>query len=415
IGSGTGTITILQQNVGDNDGWGSVSVSDYQLPSDVIGWLHNPAGGGTSNTVYGPALAVNQSTGFATTVAQGPSHSLYAYWQTCANCQWTGPLGIDGGDPNIAYSKPAIAFDQSTGLATVVVQGPNNSLDEYWQTSVDGQWAGPLGIDHGAANIAYSNPTLAINQTTGLPTVVVQGPSHSLDAYWQTCLSCQWTGPLGIDGGAADIAYSDPSMDFNQTTQLATVVAEGPSNSLYAYWQNSVDGQWTGPLGIDGGRGGIAYSDPSLVFNQTTQMATAVAEGPSHSLYAYWQNSVNGQWSGPLGIDGGAGNIAYSNPSIAFNQSGQIATVVDVGPSNSLYAYWQNGLNGQWTGPLGIDGGAGEVGYSDPAVDMVQSAGEATAVDEGPSNSLYAYWQTSTNGQWAGPLGLDAGDPGIAF
>jgi len=35
-------------------------------------------------------------------------------------------------------------------------------------------------------------------------------------------------------------------------------VAEGPSNSLYAYWQTG-SGQWSGPLGVDGGKAGIAY------------------------------------------------------------------------------------------------------------------------------------------------------------
>jgi hypothetical protein len=156
------------------------------------------------------------------------------------------------------------------------------------------------------AGIGYSPPSVAINPLTGLAVAV--GPSNSLYAYWQDS-NGQWSGPLGIDGGNPHIAYSAPSVAVNLSTGLEVAVAEGPSNSLYAFWQKS-DGSWAGPLGIDGGRAGIGYSPPSVAINPLTGLAVAVAEGPSNSLYAYWQDS-NGQWSGPLGIDGGAPGIAY--------------------------------------------------------------------------------------------------------
>lgn len=63
-----------------------------------------------------------------------------------------------------------------------------------------------------------------------------------------------WSG--GGSGGTKPGA--GPSIAINPATGLAYAVTEGPNNSLYAYWENS-NGQWTGPLGIDGGKAGIAY------------------------------------------------------------------------------------------------------------------------------------------------------------
>ena len=355
-----------------------------------------------------PSIAINPSSGLATAVAEGPSNSLYAYWQKPGG-SWLGPLGIDGGKPGIAYSAPSIAINPSSGLATAVAEGPSNSLYAYWQKP-GGSWLGPLGIDGGKPGIAYSAPSIAINPSSGLATAVAEGPSNSLYAYWQKP-GGSWLGPLGIDGGKPGIAYSAPSIAINPSSGLATAVAEGPSNSLYAYWQKP-GGSWLGPLGIDGGKPGIAYSAPSIAINPSSGLATAVAEGPSNSLYAYWQKP-GGSWLGPLGIDGGKPGIAYSAPSIAINPSSGLATAVAEGPSNSLYAYWQK-PGGSWLGPLGIDGGKPGIAYSAPSIAINPSSGLATAVAEGPSNSLYAYWQ-KPGGSWLGPLGIDGGKPGIAY
>jgi hypothetical protein len=164
----------------------------------------------------------------------------------------------------------------------------------------------------------------------------------------------------GGSGSSPAPGGAGPSVAVNPSTGLAVAVAEGPSNSLYAYSQNA-NGQWSGPVGIDGGNPRIAYSAPSVAVDPSTGLAVAVAEGPSNSLYAYWQNG-NGSWSGPLGIDGGRAGIGYSPPSVAVNPSDGLAVAVAEGPSNSLYAYWQN-ANGQWSGPVGIDGGAPGIAY----------------------------------------------------
>lgn len=420
---GSENVSIVNQNTPDVNSSAVLTKGTLNMNGwegyNVIGVIEAPNSStsslSSSSSPNGPAIAMNQSTGLATAVAVGPNNSLYAYWQDAVDGQWSGPLGIDGGAAGIAYSKPAVAINPQTGLATAVVEGPNHSLYAYWQDSIDGPWTGPFGIDGGAPGIAYSAPSIAFNPTTGLATVAAEGPNNSLYAYWQNSVDGSWSGPLGLDNGAGGIAYSAPSIAFNAATQTATAVARGPNNSLYAYWQDGLNGQWSGPLGLDGGSGGIAYSAPSIDIDQTTGKATAVAEGPGGSLYGYLQNTVNGQWTGPIGIAGGAGGIADSAPSLAMNQSTETTTVVAEGPDSSLRAYWQTAIDGSWTGPLGIDSGDPNVAYSDPAVAVNNSTGLVTATAEGPSNSLYTYWQNTLDGQWTGPLGLDNGQGGIAY
>jgi surface antigen len=273
-----------------------------------------PAGGTTGGS-GSPAVGSLPAISGSTVVAQGPSNSLYAYWET-SDAQWHGPLGLDGGGPGIAFSAPAISG------STVVAEGPSNSLYAYWDT--DNEWHGPLQI--GGAGTTYSAPSISGS------TVVAQGPNNSLYAYWVTNEG-QWHGPLQI--GGAGTTYSAPSISGS------TVVVQGPSNSLYAYWDTS-EGQWQGPLGLDGGNPGIAFSAPSI------SGSTVVAEGPSNSLYAYWETS-DSQWHGPIGLDEGKPEIAYSAPSISES------VVVAQGPSNSVYAYWETS-DSLWHGPLGIGG-----------------------------------------------------------
>src|ERR1700683_3039572 len=156
---------------------------------------------------------------------------------------------------------PAIAVNPKTGLAVAAAVGPADSLYVYWQ-SQNGVWNGPYGLDGGAPGIAYSSPAIAIDPSTGLPVVMAVGPSNSMYAYWQNA-DASWSGPYGLAGGHAGIALFSPAIGYNSATGLITALAEGPSGSLYAYWRNSA-GQWSGPGGVDNQRLGMTYSDQAI-------------------------------------------------------------------------------------------------------------------------------------------------------
>ncbi len=254
-----------------------------------------PLGVGAAGSTYtAPALAFSPS-GNPTIAVQGPSNTLWTYWTSGSS--WVGPLGV--GASGSTFSAPSIAFNPVSGLPTVAVQGPSNTLRIYWQLG-GGAWTGPLGV--GVVGSTFTTPSLAFN-ASGQVTIAAQGPSNSLYVYWQTS-SGSWAGPLGV--GASSSTYSAPSIAFNTgAAARPTIAAQGPSNTLRIYWQQT-SGVWTGPLGIAGS--GSTYSMPSIAFSSTSSSPTIVTEGPSHSLWAYWSSS--GSWYGPLGI-GGVGSTYH--------------------------------------------------------------------------------------------------------
>ncbi len=117
-----------------------------------------------------------------------------------------------------------------------------------------------------------------------------------------------------------------PAVAVNPKTGLGSAAAVGPSDSLYVYWQ-SPNGAWNGPYGLDGGAPGIAYSSPAIIIDPTTGLPVVMAEGPSHSMYAYWENA-NGSWSGPYGLGGGKAGIAWSAPAIGYNSATGLITAL---------------------------------------------------------------------------------------
>jgi hypothetical protein len=353
-----------------------------------------------------PAAESDPRTGLVVAAALGPHNSLKVYWQK-PNTTWVGPHALDNGAQNIAYSSPALGYDPQ-GYPFLAVVGPSNTLDIYWQTSSNHtSWHGPLQI--GASGIAYSAPVIG-KDAAGEPLIMVQGPSNTLYGFWED-RSSQWLGPYAMGGGRQGLAYSASSVGTNGSSQ-PVVATDGPSDSLYVYWQER-SGYWDGPLGLDNGNPGIAYSAAALAVSPGG-LPTVVADGPSNSLYVYWQTTANGAWTGPLGIDNGDPNIAFSAPSFAY--SGQMSRLeaLAVGKNNSLYTYWQPVAHGSWLGPAALDNSHTGIAYSTPAEGVNARTGAAFAVDIGPANSLYFYWQLS-NGIWQGPLGIDNGACGIAY
>jgi hypothetical protein len=353
-----------------------------------------------------PAAESDPTTGLVVAAALGPHNSLNVYWQK-PNTDWVGPHALDNGAQNIAYSSPTLGYDPQ-GYPFLAVVGPSNTLDVYWQNSGNHtDWHGPLQI--GASGVAFSAPVIG-KDAAGEPLIMVQGPSNTLYGFWEDS-SNQWLGPYALGGGRQSLAYSASSVGTNGSSQ-PVVATDGPNDSLYVYWQEQ-SGYWDGPLGLDNGKAGIAYSAAALAVSPDG-LPTVVADGPSNSLYVYWQTTANGTWTGPLGIDNGDPNIAFSAPSFAYSgQMGRLEALA-VGKANSLYTYWQTVAHGPWLGPAALDNSQTGIAYSTPAEGVNARTGAAFALDIGPANSLYFYWQQS-NGYWQGPLGIDNGDCGIAY
>ena len=128
-----------------------------------------------TNTAYSaPAVVLNQATGLISLLVEGPDHSLDDYYVTAGSPR-SGPIQVAG--PGSTYSAPMAVLNQGTGLISVLVQGPSNSLDDYYITAGN-LWSSAIQV--GAAGSTYSAPGAVLNQTTGLISVLVQGPRSRL-------------------------------------------------------------------------------------------------------------------------------------------------------------------------------------------------------------------------------------------
>ena len=181
---------------------------------------------------------------------------------------------------------------------------------------------------------------------------------------------------------------------LNGATDLLSVLAKGPTNTLRTYWVSP--GQpWSGPATIGGA--GSTYSAPAAVVNQSTGLISAFAQGPNNTLQTYWV-SPGQPWSGPATI-GGAGST-YSAPAAVVNQSTGLISAFAQGPNNTLQTYWVS--PGQpWSGPATI-GGAGST-YSPAAAAVNPGSGLISAFTQGANNTLNRYWVTHGR-PWSGPV-----------
>lgn len=89
---------------------------------------------GDRTTFSPPSLTATVGTGYAV-VAQGPENSLNYYWNDHDNTIWSleRPAGA-----NTTYSAPLINF--SSNRVWVVGQGISNSLDLYWEAQAQNTW-----------------------------------------------------------------------------------------------------------------------------------------------------------------------------------------------------------------------------------------------------------------------------------
>ena len=75
----------------------------------------------------------------------------------------------------------------------IATEGPNHTLDFYWQPIGSTSWHKEVV----AYGWAYSAPSVA--QVGGSAEIAAEGPSHSLNFYWQSIGSNLWN-PQTADG-----------------------------------------------------------------------------------------------------------------------------------------------------------------------------------------------------------------------
>ncbi|HMK62699.1 MAG TPA: hypothetical protein VK386_03685, partial [Acidimicrobiales bacterium] len=120
--------------------------------------------------------------------------------------------------------------------------------------------------------------------------------------------------PAVVAPPSAGASVSGPSMSSSGSS-LPVVAVQGPSNSLWIYWQLA-NGTWIGPAGPGGP--GTTFSSPAVAVTPAG-LGVVALQGPSNSLWIYWQ-LADGTWIGPAG-PGGPGTT-FGSPAIAIGSSG---------------------------------------------------------------------------------------------
>jgi len=141
------------------------------------------------------------------------------------------------------------------GLTTLFVTG-SNANNTCYQNGYGYGYSSNGTYQYGYGQCATA-PATTTPAAPVLPSVAVQGPSNSLWYYWETPDS-QWHGPLGV--GIPGSTLSSPSATAG-AGNLPVVAVQAPSNSLWYYWETP-DAQWHGPLGI--GNAGSTNASPSI-------------------------------------------------------------------------------------------------------------------------------------------------------
>jgi hypothetical protein len=221
--AGNGSITVMQENATPYSQ--SLTVSNWSLQMPSGSWVTpyqfdafansnppptissvSPDEGetGTPITISGSNLANASSVTFNGVAAAISGDTASSITTTVPSGATTGNIVVTTpyGSASAAFTVDAVelntwtVINQNTGLVSVFVEGPNHTLDTYWATPGVTGWSAALVI--GGAASTYSTPAAVINQSTGLVSVFVEGPNHTLDTYWATPGVTGWSAALVI-------------------------------------------------------------------------------------------------------------------------------------------------------------------------------------------------------------------------
>jgi hypothetical protein len=268
---------------------------------------------------------VTRNGSLLTIAAEGPNHSLEFYWQLGSG--WHREI-VAG--PGGAISAPSVATFGTSDV--IAAQGANDTLRYYWQGNVLSPWhertIGGLGSTLSAPSVTQSGNRVLI---------AAEGPGQTLRDYYTAAVPGGWIKNI-VDGPGTAIDTPSLTHDGN----LTLLASEGTGGSVKLY-RTSLLPLWQPETVVAAG----ATAAPALSVNPGASPArvNVVMRGPLEVLYDYSQ---------PVGANPPAWHIeplafiysTLSAPAASYNTVGNLATAA--GPGNSLRFYWEANGSTTW-------------------------------------------------------------------
>jgi hypothetical protein len=316
----------------------------------------------------------------------------------------------------LAGTASAAVTSDSHG-PVVAVEGPDNTLDLYWQADgmpySPGQWnltglnvpyATSSGV--GFAQVAglgttFSTPSVATDKDSTV--IAVQGVNHSLDFYWAP--NSYWSSgkPSFTEEtvAGADTTYSIPSLVVSGNR--VDIVATGFDNTLDFY--SAPNGQPFSPKERPDVIGGprSTWSAPTMTANGYSLDIAAL--GYDEQLDFYSDSVAYGPavFGPAVVVDPRDYFDNLSMPSITSDGKSSTIVVQGVRDSLSIWSNWDG--SGTWyygPGRFTSSGawislpGTYALGQIDSAPQAVWSQGQLSIAAEGPGGSTSYYWEDAT-------------------
>jgi hypothetical protein len=337
---------------------------------------------GPTVATAGPVTAADHSSVIA---IEGPDNSLDFYWQAFGTTPGSTPWREEVvAGPGTTFSAPSVSTaDNST---VIVAQGASNSLDFYWQSYGTTTWSSEMVA--GPAT-TFSPPSIAAANNTSV--IAALGPANTLDFYWHYTVAGQWY-PEMVAGPAT--SFSPPTV--SAADGASVIAVQGPANSLDFYWQSYGTVPWdqetvAGP--------GTTFGTPSVTAADNTSVIAA--QGPTNSLDFYTHTVVPGPWRQQTVAGPGT---TFSAPAVSADDNTSV--IVAQGPNSSLDLYWQTTSSPPWY-PEVVAGP-----QSTPGPPSVGAADNSSVIAApGAGNSLDFYWQAYNSFTWHPEVVTSSGYP----
>jgi hypothetical protein len=324
---------------------------------------------------------------------EGVSHFGEVWWQPVGSSTWTMAAAANLGT---VYSRPSIAaLTIRQGLRTVtlsamVAEGPNDSLNFWWQPLADiesGPWhqevLGGAGTDIGIPSIAQIGDDVA---------VAAEGTNHNFFLFWQQIGATTWH-EYYFEGDA----YGAPTMATvaSPPDRLGVVYFDKANFIRYLQWS-----YLPATLGLDsvpyiGTVGGVPTSDAPTITALDDGLTAITVQGLGRSLDS-WTSSGTPFFS--LTTDQALAGSVYSDVSVADLGGGVVGAAADNGAY--VYFYWTNHTGGPWHA---VEvGNAGTYLTPPQVIELVNSAGTRLVAigQENPDRSVDIYWQLVGSTYW---------------